>query len=284
MKKLEALFDATTSTLTYIVYDDASKQAIVIDPVWDLDVAAGSLFETHHEKVKAFLASKNLEPILVMETHAHADHLSGAVLMKRDYPQIKLAIGEFITSVQEVFAPVFNLKDLNTDGSQFDILLKEGELFEMGVFKIQVFHTPGHTPACSSYLIEDHLFTGDALFMPDSGTGRCDFPKGSAKDLYHSIQKLYQLPDETKVHPGHDYQPGGRDLKYEATLAEHKKNNIQITAATTAAEYIEFRQTRDKTLKAPKLLYPSIQVNITAGSLPAQEDNQVSYLKIPLKL
>ncbi|MBH47569.1 MAG: MBL fold metallo-hydrolase [Halobacteriovorax sp.] len=284
MKKLETLFDEVTSTLTYIVYDDASKQAIVIDPVWDLDVAAGVLSETHHEKVKQFLASKNLNPILVMETHAHADHLSGAILMKRDYPEIKVAIGEFITKVQEVFAPVFNFKEFNTSGSQFDILLKEGELFEMGVFKVQVFHTPGHTPACSSYLIEDHLFTGDALFMPDSGTGRCDFPKGSAKDLYHSIQKLYQLPDETKVHPGHDYQPGGRELKFEANLGEHKKNNIQITAATTEAEYIEFRQTRDKTLNAPKLLYPSIQVNITAGRLPAQEDNQVSYLKIPLKL
>lgn len=283
MKQLETFFDENTSTLTYVLYDEALKQALVIDPVWDLDLASGQLNETHHQRVKSFLAAKDLEPILVMETHAHADHLSGAVLMKRDYPKTQLAIGKFITKVQEVFAPVFNFKDVNTNGSQFDLLLDDGQLLEIGAFKIKILHTPGHTPACASYLVDDHLFTGDALFMPDSGTGRCDFPKGSAKDLYHSIQKLYALPDETKVHPGHDYQPNGRELKFEATLADHKKNNIQIKASTTEAEYIEFRQTRDKTLKAPKLLYPSIQVNISAGHLPQAEDNKVSYLKIPLK-
>lgn len=283
MNSLETFFDSQTSTLTYIVYDKNTSEAVIIDPVWDLDLASGKLSEESHHKVKTFLSSQNLNPILVLETHAHADHLSGAVLFKRDFPNIKVAIGEHITEVQETFAPVFNIKDLNCNGSQFDILLKDGQDFELSSFKMKVFHTPGHTPACSSYLIGDHLFTGDALFMPDSGTGRCDFPKGSARDLYHSIMKIYQLDDDLKVHPGHDYQPNNRELKSQAKLSEHKKNNIQISAKTSEAEYIKFREDRDKTLSAPKLLYPSIQVNIRAGELPAVEDNDKTYLKIPLK-
>ncbi len=283
MNSLETFFDSQTSTLTYIVYDKNTSEAVIIDPVWDLDLASGKLSEESHHKVKTFLSNQKLNPILVLETHAHADHLSGAVLFKRDFPNIKVAIGEHITEVQETFAPVFNIKDLNCNGSQFDILLKDGQDFELSSFKMKVFHTPGHTPACSSYLIGDHLFTGDALFMPDSGTGRCDFPKGSARDLYHSIMKIYQLDDDLKVHPGHDYQPNNRELKSQAKLSEHKKNNIQISAKTSEAEYIKFREDRDKTLSAPKLLYPSIQVNIRAGELPAVEDNDKTYLKIPLK-
>lgn len=284
MNTLETFFDEQTSTLTYVIYDEAMGKAVIIDPVWDLDVASGKLSEQSHEKVKKFLAQKKLDPTLVLETHAHADHLSGAVLFKRDFPAIKVAIGEHITEVQQVFAPVFNIKDLKPDGSQFDLLLKDDEDFEYDGFQMKVFHTPGHTPACSSYLIGQHLFTGDALFMPDSGTGRCDFPKGSAKDLYRSIMKLYQLPDETLVHPGHDYQPDNREVKSQATLKEHKQKNIQITASTTEEDYIRFRETRDKTLAAPKLLFPSIQVNIRAGELPRAEDNGKVYLKIPLNL
>lgn len=284
MKQLETLYDEQTNTLTYIVYDLAAFEAIVIDPVWDINLASGQLSEVHHEKVKDFLSKYNLRPLMVMETHAHADHLSGAALMKRDFPHIKLAIGKYITKVQEVFGKAFNLKELKTDGSQFDMLLEDGEVLKVGSFEIKVLHTPGHTPACASYLIEQHLFTGDALFMPDSGTGRCDFPKGSAKDLYQSVKKIYALPEHVLIHPGHDYQPGGRELRFEATIAEHKKSNIQIKAETTEDEYISFRQARDKVLSAPRLLLPSIQVNIAAGSLPAQEDNGVSYLKIPLKL
>lgn len=283
MKELKAFFDSQTSTITYVIYDLNNLEAIVIDPVWDIDIASGKMSESQHQKVKDFLTAKKLQPILVMETHAHADHLSGAVLMKRDFPQIKVAIGEHITKVQEVFAPLFNMKSLSKDGSQFDILLSDGETFELNDFKIKVFHTPGHTPACCSYLIEGHLFSGDALFMPDSGTGRCDFPKGSAKDLYRSIMKLYQLPDETLVHPCHDYQPEGRELRFEATIAEHKKYNIQIKQETTEQEYISFRQNRDKMLSSPRLIYPSIQVNIAAGQLPAAEDNKVHYLKIPIR-
>jgi len=282
MNSLETFFDPKTSTLTYIVFNSEKSEAVIIDPVWDLDFASGKLSEESHDKVKFFLSSHKLNPILVLETHAHADHLSGAVLFKRDFPEIKVAIGEHITEVQKTFAPVFNIKDLKCDGSQFDILLKDDQDFEYSSFKMKVFHTPGHTPACSSYLIGDHLFSGDALFMPDSGTGRCDFPKGSARDLYHSIMKIYQLADDIKVHPGHDYQPNNRELKSQATIADHKKENIQIKAKTSEAEYIKFREDRDKTLAAPKLPYPSIQVNIRAGELPPVEDNDKAYLKIPL--
>lgn len=284
MKRLNTFYDGSTHTLTYIMWDEDSQEAIVIDPVWDIDIAAGALNETHHAKVKNFLSANYLNPILTLETHAHADHLSGAMLMKRDYPQTKIAIGKNIVEVQKLFAPIFNLKDLNTNGVQFDILLEDDQVFKVGSFEIKVLFTPGHTPACAAYYIEGHLFTGDALFMPDSGTGRCDFPRGSARELYRSVKKLYQLPDETLVHPGHDYQPGGRELKYSATLAEHKKSNIQLKDTTTEAEFVSFREARDKTLDAPKLLYPSLQVNISAGQLPKKEDNDKSYLKIPLTI
>ena len=282
MKRLNTFYDESTHTLTYIIWDEDTQEAIVIDPVWDIDLAAGKLDEIHHQKIKSFLSENYLDPILTLETHAHADHLSGAMLMKRDYSQTKIGIGKNIVEVQQLFAPIFNMKDFNTSGVQFDLLFDDNQVFEIGSFSIQVMFTPGHTPACASYLIDGHLFTGDALFMPDGGTGRCDFPRGSARDLYRSVKRLYQLPDETLVHPGHDYQPGGRELKYSATLAEHKKSNIQLKETTTEEEFVKFRESRDKTLSAPKLLYPSLQVNISAGQLPHSEDNDKSYLKIPL--
>lgn len=284
MKRMNTFYDEITNTLTYVMWDEESLDAVVIDPVWDVDMASGQLSEVHHQKVKEFLATNYLNPILTLETHAHADHLSGAMLMKRDFPQTKIAIGKNITQVQELFGPVFNMQDLKTDGSQFDILFDDLQEFKLGSFTIKVYFTPGHTPACSSYLIDGHLFTGDALFMPDSGTGRCDFPRGSASDLYDSIKRLYQLPDETLLHPGHDYQPDGREVKFTATLAEHKEQNIQITASTTKEQYVTFRQARDKTLAAPRLLYPSLQVNIRGGVLPSKESNDKYYLKIPVRL
>ena len=187
--------------------------------------------------------------------------------------------------IQETFKPVFNLTDLKTDGSQFDILLNEKENLKLGNLELKTIFTPGHTPACCSFLIEDVVFTGDALFMPDFGTGRCDFPEGSADILYTSIhEKLYSLPDTTKVYVGHDYQPGGRDMKFMTTIGESKKSNIQLKALTTRNEYVEFRTTRDEKLKAPKLLLQSVQVNIDAGRLPQKDSNGVSYLKIPLSI
>lgn len=282
--KLEVFFDQDTYTLTYLVYDHKTKDALLIDPVWDYDPAASKVSEESIEKVLGFIKSHNLSLHYVLETHAHADHLTGASKIKTYLPHVKIAIGENITKVQELFKGVFNLKDLNTKGVQFDVLLNEKKVLSAGSIQVQTIFTPGHTPACSSYLIDDMLFTGDALFMPDYGTGRCDFPAGSAKDLYHSVhEKLYKLPDETRVFTGHDYQPSGRELKYESTIGESKRENIQLKDSTSEQEFVEFRNKRDATLAAPRLLLPSIQVNITAGQLPEKEDNGVSYLKIPVR-
>ena len=281
---LETFFDSDTYTLTYVVFDEDTKDAIIIDPVLDYDPASSKVSHVSIDKVHNFVKERSLNVHYILETHAHADHLTGALELKKRLPQVKVGIGKNITKVQTVFSEVFNLKDLNTNGVQFDVLLDEDTLLEAGSIKIKTIFTPGHTPACSSYLIEDMLFTGDALFMPDFGTGRCDFPAGSAKDLYHSVhEKLYKLPSETRVFTGHDYQPNGRELKYESTIGEQKKENVQLKEKTTEAEFIEFRTKRDATLSAPTLLLPSVQVNIDAGQLPQAEDNGVRYLKIPVR-
>lgn len=283
---IKHFYDESTNTLTYLVYDKKTKDAVVIDPVWDFDPPSGALTNTSNEILFKAIEDEGLTLHYILETHAHADHLSGSKLIKEKYPKAKLAIGENITKVQEVFKGVFNLEDgFKTDGSQFDELLKDGQTVKAGSLEFKVIFTPGHTPACASYLIEDAVFTGDALFMPDFGTGRCDFPAGSATDLYNSVHnKLYELPDETRVFTGHDYQPGGRELQFESTIGIEKQKNIQLKAETTEAEFVKFREERDKKLSAPKLLLPSIQVNIRAGHLPPEEDNGVSYLKLPLKV
>ena len=281
---LETFFDKDTFTLTYVVYDENSKDSVIIDPVLDYDPAASKISDHSIKKVQDFISQKNLNVHYILETHAHADHLTGAAELRKRIPNAKVGIGKNITKVQDLFSGVFNLKDFNTNGVQFDVLLNEDEPLKAGTIEVKTIFTPGHTPACSSYLIDDMLFTGDALFMPDFGTGRCDFPAGSAKDLYHSIhEKLYKLPDETRVLTGHDYQPNGRELKYESTIGENKHSNIQLKQDTTEAEFIEFRTKRDATLAAPRLLLPSIQVNIDAGHLPQEEENGTSYLKIPVR-
>jgi glyoxylase-like metal-dependent hydrolase (beta-lactamase superfamily II) len=196
-----------------------------------------------------------------------------------------LGIGEKIKLVQEVFKGFFNLSDLKIDGSQFDRLIKEFEEINFGSLKMKALPTPGHTPACMTYVFEDAAFVGDALFMPDYGTGRCDFPKGSAQDLYHSIAKtLYSLPDETRVFVGHDYSPGGREMRFQTTIGQSKKSNIQLKDDSIESDFVELRNARDKTLQAPRLLLPSIQVNISAGHLPTREKNGTSYLKLPMSV
>lgn len=281
---LETFFDKDTYTLTYVVYDENSKDAVIIDPVLDYEPSASKISDDSIRKVQDFINRKNLNIHYILETHAHADHLTGAAELKKRIPNAKIGIGKNITKVQDLFSGIFNLKDFNTNGIQFDVLLNEEESLQAGTIEIKTIFTPGHTPACSSYLIDDMIFTGDALFMPDYGTGRCDFPAGSAKDLYNSIQeKLYKLPDTTRVLTGHDYQPNGRELRYESTIGESKKHNVQLKETTTEAEFIEFRTKRDATLSAPRLLFPSIQVNIDAGHLPHKEDNGSSYLKIPIR-
>lgn len=284
MLKIETQYDADTFTLTYIVYDDNTGDAVIIDPVLDIDTAAGKLSFESLNKITSFIKTQNLKVKGILETHAHADHLSSSQYLKEHFPDALVAISERIKIVQETFRPVFNLKDLNIDGSQFDLLFKDHETYNFGSVAIKILPTPGHTPACTSFLIEDNLFTGDALFMPDFGTGRCDFPAGSAEDLFNSISKeIYTLPDETKIWVGHDYQPNGRELQYQTTVKESKEGNIQLSSKTSKEQFFTFRTERDKTLAAPRLLLPSIQVNVDAGHLPKEEDNGMRYLKLPIK-
>jgi len=281
---IHPLYDPKTYTLTYVVSDPATQDAVIIDPVLDYEPWASKISFESFETLKAYIAEQGLKVRYILETHAHADHLSSSQYLKQAFPEAILAIGEHIRDVQGIFKGVFNFSHLATDGSQFDRLLKDGEVFEAGSLSIQVIHTPGHTPACVSYLIGDAVFTGDALFMEDYGTGRCDFPGGSAEACYVSVHdKLYSLPDETRVFVGHDYQPNGRELRYETTIGVSKRENIYLTADTPKAEFITKREQRDSTLAAPKLLLPSVQVNIDAGKLPPAEDNGLSYLKIPAR-
>ncbi len=284
--EIKAFFDTRTSTLTYIVYDPSSKDAVIIDPVLDYEPVGSKVWTESVDKILAFLDENALTPHFILETHAHADHLSGAHTLREARPEAQVAIGERITIVQGVFKEELNLPDnFPTDGSQFDRLLRENETVRAGTLEFSVIFTPGHTPACATYRFGDAIFTGDTLFMPDSGTGRCDFPAGSAKDMYHSItRKLYTLPEETRVFVGHDYQPNGRQLDFETTIGEQKRNNINLNEGMSEEEFIRFRNESDKTLGAPKLLYQSIQVNIDAGSLPKSEANGKRYLKIPVNI
>lgn len=280
---VQHFFDPDTSTLTYVVFDEVSKDAIIIDPVLDFDPPSGKVEDRSVTSVIEFVKKHELKVHYVLETHAHADHLSSSQVLKSAFPGTQVGISERIRIVQEVFQKVFNLKDFSPDGSDFDFLIEDNKKFHAGTLDILPIPTPGHTPACTSFLIGKNLFSGDALFMPDYGTGRCDFPKGSASDLYDSVRRLYELPDDTKVFVGHDYRPEGRDLAFMTTIKESKEGNIQLKETTTRDEYISFRTARDKTLKAPRLLLPSLQVNIAAGKLPVAEDNGVSYLKLPMK-
>lgn len=281
--KVQHFYDKDTSTLTYIVFDENTKDSIIIDPVLDFDPPSGKVEDRSVLELVNFVSLHSLKVHLILETHAHADHLSSSQLLKQYFPQSKVAISERIKIVQAVFKEVFNLADFIADGSDFDLLVQDNVAFQAGSITIHPIPTPGHTPACTSFLIGDNLFTGDALFMPDYGTGRCDFPKGSASELFASVKRLYELPDTTKVFVGHDYQPGNRDLKYQTTIGESKRDNIQLKISTSKEDYVLFRETRDKTLKAPRLLLPSLQVNISAGHLPKKENNEVSYLKLPMK-
>ncbi|MFO0668575.1 MAG: MBL fold metallo-hydrolase [Polyangiaceae bacterium] len=281
---VETLFDPATFTLTYVVWDETTRDAVVIDPVLDYDPAGGATSTASAERIAALVAAQGLRVHWSLETHAHADHLSGAQELKRRFGA-RVAIGAHITDVQKTFAPVFDLgPDFATDGRQFDRLLREGDVVEAGTLSVSVIETPGHTPACITYRIGDAVFTGDALFIEDSGTGRCDFPAGSADALYTSIhEKLYALPDATRVFVGHDYQPGGRPLRAETTIGASKRQNIQLGIETTRAAFVAARTARDATLAAPRLLFPSVQVNVDGGRLPAPRANGRRYLQIPIK-
>jgi glyoxylase-like metal-dependent hydrolase (beta-lactamase superfamily II) len=282
--ELRPFFDPATQTLTYLVWDPATKDAVVIDPVLDFDGAAARTSTGSVEKVAAAVRELGVTLHWVLETHPHADHLSASQWLRR-HLGAKLAIGERIREVQACFQPLFGLgPEFRVDGSQFDRLLADGEVLHAGSIAIEVIATPGHTPACVTYKIEDTIFTGDALFIHDYGTGRCDFPCGSAAKLYDSIQRLYALPPETRVCPAHDYQPGGRELIWHTTIGASRAKNIQLQAETTRDAFIEFRTDRDKTLSTPKLYYPSVLVNLDGGRLPRANAAGKRYLTIPLDL
>jgi glyoxylase-like metal-dependent hydrolase (beta-lactamase superfamily II) len=281
---IEPFYDSRTNTLTYVVFDTASRDAVVIDPVLDYNPATGTTWTESFDQAAAYIESEQLRVHYVLETHAHADHLSSSQLFRRKF-DAKVAIGERIGEVQATFKPIFDLPvTFATDGSQFDRLLGDGETVRAGTLALDVIATPGHTPACVTYKIEDALFTGDALFTEDYGTGRCDFPRGSAAMLYDSVQRIYALADATRVFVGHDYQPEGRDVRWETTVGASKRNNLQLSASTTKDAFVTLRNARDATLAAPKLLLPSVQVNVDAGRLPAPHPNGNRYLVVPLNV
>jgi len=282
---IEMFFDKDSSTFSYVVADTDSRQAAVIDPVLDYDAAAGTVSTYGADKILAYLAQQHLTLQWILETHAHADHLSAADYLKRK-TGAPVAIGEGIKKVQQTFKLVFNLEDdeLIAQGDYFDKLFSDSETFRIGSINAQVINTPGHTNDSVSYLIAGNLFVGDSLFMPDAGTARCDFPGGEAHILFRSIQRIYQLPDETRIFICHDYQPNGRELRYLTSVAEQKAANIHVKADTPEQEFVQKREARDKTLAVPRLIYPSVQVNIRGGQLPKAQANGVSYIKVPLTL
>ncbi|WP_321284930.1 MBL fold metallo-hydrolase [uncultured Vibrio sp.] len=276
-------FDPKTSTYSYVVTDSSSQQCAVIDSVLDYDPASGRTSYESADKLIEFVRESRLEVEWILETHVHADHLSAAPYIKQKLGG-KVSIGDKITSVQNTFGKLFNAgSDFAMDGSQFDHLFSDQETFTLGNLEAKAIHTPGHTPACMAYIISNCVFVGDTLFMPDYGTARCDFPGGDAATLYQSIQKLFTLPDETRVFMCHDYKaPNREEYLCETTIGEERLHNIHVNQEIAEHQFVEMREKRDATLNMPTLILPSVQVNMRAGELPPAEDNGVRYLKIPL--
>lgn len=280
---IQAFFDEATNTVSYLVADPATRTAAIIDPVLDYDAVTGVVDSGSVDVILAAAKDAGLLVEWVLETHAHADHLSAAPVVKAA-TGAKVGIGEHIGKVQEIFRPIFGAEDLTPDGSDFDRLFKDGERFKIGEVEVEVLFTPGHTPADISYRIGDAVFVGDTLFMPDYGTARTDFPGGDARTLYRSIRRLLSLPPQTRLFMCHDYMPPGRDVYlWETTVAEEREKNIHIRDGVSEDAFVVLRETRDKELTAPKLLLPSIQVNIRAGMFPPASANGARYLMIPVK-
>jgi len=281
--QVEAFFDPATFTYSYVVTDPTSKRCAIIDSVLDYDPAAGRTSCKSADRLIAYVREQQLQVDWLLETHVHADHLSAAPYLKRELGG-QLAIGENITVVQNTFGKLFNAgTEFATDGRQFDHLFKDGDRFQVGTIEARVIHTPGHTPACMTYLIGDAGFVGDTLFMPDYGTARCDFPGGDARTLFQSIRKLFTLPDETRLFMCHDYKaPGRDDFRFQTSVAEQRAHNVHVHEGIGDADFVAMRSARDATLGMPTLILPSVQVNMRAGQLPPAEENGTRYLKIPL--
>ncbi|KWV95202.1 MBL fold metallo-hydrolase [Erythrobacter sp. AP23] len=281
--RIRAFFDEPTNTVSYLVWDPANMRAAVIDPVLDFDLASGQADIRSAEDILAAAEEEGVTIDWVLETHAHADHLSAAPFIKAK-TGAAIGIGEDIRKVQKLFRPVFGLDDLKTDGSDFDRLFADRERFAIGELEVEVLHVPGHTPADVAYRIEDAVFVGDTLFMPDYGTARADFPGGDARQLYRSIRRLLALPDETRLFLCHDYKaPGREEYKWETTVGEQRRSSVHVNDSVTEDEFVAMREARDETLAVPRLLLPSVQVNIRAGKFPEAQDNGVAYLRIPVK-
>ncbi|MFO1132065.1 MAG: MBL fold metallo-hydrolase [Hyphomicrobiales bacterium] len=282
---IHAFFDAPTNTVSYLVGDPETRQAAVIDPVLDYDHKSGKANVASADAILAKAKEEGFTVTLVLETHVHADHLSGAPYLKIK-TGARVAIGERIKEVQKIFRPVFNAIDVSGEGSEFDILFKDGDRFTIGRLQGEVLATPGHTPACVSFKIEDAVFVGDTMFMPDYGTARADFPGGDARTLYQSIRRLMSLPGDTRLFMCHDYLPkdGRTHYAWETTVAEERARNIHVHDGVSEDDFVKMRTTRDATLSAPTLLLPSIQVNMRAGKLPPADANGVHYLKVPITL
>lgn len=280
---VKAFFDDATNTISYVVREPNGRAAAIIDSVLDFDYASGRTDTRSADAIIDHVLAEGLDVQWVLETHVHADHLSAAPYLQERLGG-KIGIGDRITVVQETFGKVFNEgTEFQRDGSQFDALFKEGDSFHIGQMRGDVLHTPGHTPACLTYVIGDAAFVGDTLFMPDFGTARCDFPGGSAEDLYASIQKILSLPDETRIFVGHDYKaPGREEYAWETTVGEQKARNVHVGGGRAAREFVEMREARDATLGMPRLIVPSLQVNMRAGNMPEPDDKGDVFLKVPV--
>lgn len=279
--EVEAFFDEATNTISYVVKDPSSNACAIIDSVMDIDYAAGRITYEHADALIAHVQANGLDLQWIIETHVHADHLSAAPYIQEKLGG-KMGVGENITIVQEIFGKFFNEgTEFQRDGSQFDALFGEGSTYQIGGMTAFTIHTPGHTPACMVHVIGDAAFVGDTLFMPDGGSARCDFPGGSAEELYDSIQKVLSLPDEIRLFMCHDYGPNGRDIQWETSVAEEKEHNIHVGRGKTKADFVKFRTERDATLEMPTLIIPSLQVNMRAGDIPTDEDGN-PVLKVPL--
>jgi glyoxylase-like metal-dependent hydrolase (beta-lactamase superfamily II) len=280
--QVQAFFDAATWTVSYVVYDHVGGHCAIVDPVLDYDPKSGRTRTTSADTLIAFVRAQNLTVQWILETHAHADHLSAAHYL-RDQLGGQIAIGAAITQVQTVFKGIFHLEPaFQTDGSQFDALLHDGQTFAIGQLQAQALSVPGHTPACMAYQVGDAVFVGDTLFMPDVGTARCDFPGGNAHTLYQSIRKLLSLAPETRLFMCHDYPPASRAATWECTVAEQRAHNIHVHDGISEEAFVAMRSARDATLEMPVLILPAVQINIRAGQMPPAEANGVAYLKIPL--
>jgi glyoxylase-like metal-dependent hydrolase (beta-lactamase superfamily II) len=280
--QVEGFFDKGTWTVTYVVHNGPGSACAIVDSVLDYDPKSGRTRTTSADKVIEFVKTNQLTVEWILETHAHADHLSAAPYLKKQLGG-QIAIGDQITRVQKVFKGIFNLEpEFKLDGSQFDVLLKDEDTLQIGALTAKVLAVPGHTPACVAYQVGDAVFAGDTLFMPDVGTARCDFPGGDAKNLYASTRKLLSLPPQTRLFMCHDYPPNDRPVAFETTVAEQRAKNIHVHDGVSEAQFVEMRSKRDATLEMPVLILPAVQINIRAGEMPPKEANGTAYVKIPI--